>query len=103
MIQHEKAHEVSKGDPRVNGPFLDDIRAAQEEEYRERRNQDGTFKRPENQRGFDPDDRNKDAVTDEEDLDESTDSTDPDASEEKTEAESEEEVHPSEGQVTDAD
>lgn len=35
---YEKSHEVIKGDPRIDGPYLDDIRAAQEEEYRNRRN-----------------------------------------------------------------
>lgn len=38
-INHENAHERPEGlDPKVNGPFLDDIRRAQEEAYREARN-----------------------------------------------------------------
>lgn len=35
---YENAHVVQKGDPRIDGPYLDDIRAAQEEEYRRQRN-----------------------------------------------------------------
>lgn len=31
------AHQVEKGDPRVDGPYLDDIRADQERAYREAR------------------------------------------------------------------
>lgn len=31
------AHFVEKGDPQINGPFLDDIRADQERAYREGR------------------------------------------------------------------
>lgn len=31
------AHHVDKGDPKLNGPFLDDIRADQERAYRESR------------------------------------------------------------------
>lgn len=34
---YENAHEVIKGDPRTDGPYLDDIRAAQEDAYREAR------------------------------------------------------------------
>lgn len=37
MIQHNQAHAVEKGDPRVDGPYLDDIRADQERAYRESR------------------------------------------------------------------
>lgn len=37
MIEHKNAHGVDKGDPRVNGPYLDDIRADQERAYRESR------------------------------------------------------------------
>lgn len=34
----ENAHAVlDKGDPKVNGPWLDDVRAAQEESYRKAR------------------------------------------------------------------
>lgn len=35
---YHNPHEVVKGDPRVNGPYLDDILADQERAYRERRN-----------------------------------------------------------------
>lgn len=35
---YENAHEVEKGDPKTDGPYLDDLRAAQEEEYRRQRN-----------------------------------------------------------------
>lgn len=35
---YKNAHAlVDKGDPRTNGPYLDDIRAEQEAEYRNRR------------------------------------------------------------------
>lgn len=35
---HANAHElVDKGDPRVNGPYLDDVRAMEEERYRQNR------------------------------------------------------------------
>lgn len=35
---YENAHAlVDKGDPRVNGPYLDDVRQAQEDEYRKKR------------------------------------------------------------------
>lgn len=34
---YHNAHKVDKGNPKVNGPFLDDIRADQERAYRERR------------------------------------------------------------------
>lgn len=38
-IKHDKAHERPDGlDPKTNGPFLDDVREAQEEAYREARN-----------------------------------------------------------------
>jgi hypothetical protein len=33
----ENAHQVYKGDPRIDGPYLDDIMTAREEEYRNRR------------------------------------------------------------------
>lgn len=36
-MSYENAHAVTKGDPRIDGPYLDDIRAAQEEEYRRQR------------------------------------------------------------------
>lgn len=36
-VKHSKPHEVEKGDPRHNGPYLDDIRADQERAYREAR------------------------------------------------------------------
>lgn len=36
-VKHNLAHEVEKGDPRHNGPYLDDIRAEQERAYREAR------------------------------------------------------------------
>ena len=36
-VNYHKAHEVDKGDPKLNGPFLDDIRAEQERAYRERK------------------------------------------------------------------
>ena len=35
---YHNAHEVVKGDPRVDGPYLDDVRADQERAYREHRN-----------------------------------------------------------------
>lgn len=31
-------HAIDKGDPKTNGPYLDDIRAEQERAYREMRN-----------------------------------------------------------------
>lgn len=35
---HDRAHElVDKGDPKVNGPYLDDVREKQEETYRKNR------------------------------------------------------------------
>lgn len=34
---YERAHEVKKGDPKFNGPYLDDIRAEQEAAYRAQR------------------------------------------------------------------
>lgn len=35
---HNLAHELTdKGDPKVNGPYLDDVRALEEEEYRRNR------------------------------------------------------------------
>lgn len=35
---HHRAHElVDKGDPKVNGPYLDDVRAKEEETYRKNR------------------------------------------------------------------
>lgn len=34
---YENAHAVVKGDPACNGPYLDDIRAQEEKEYRARR------------------------------------------------------------------
>jgi hypothetical protein len=33
----ESAHAVQKGDPKIDGPYLDDLRAAQEDEYRRQR------------------------------------------------------------------
>lgn len=36
----ENAHAVTKGDPRIDGPYLDDLRAAQEDEYRRQRMRD---------------------------------------------------------------
>ncbi len=35
---YHDAHKVVKGDPRVDGPYLDDVRADQERAYREHRN-----------------------------------------------------------------
>jgi hypothetical protein len=38
-VTHDKAHERPADlDPKVNGPFLDDIREEQERSYRETRN-----------------------------------------------------------------
>lgn len=38
-VTHDKAHERPADlDPKVNGPFLDDIREEQERSYREQRN-----------------------------------------------------------------
>ncbi len=38
-VTHENAHERPKDlDPKVNGPFLDEIREEQEKAYREQRN-----------------------------------------------------------------
>lgn len=36
--KYHNAHEVVKGNPKVDGPYLDDIVADQERAYRERRN-----------------------------------------------------------------
>lgn len=36
-INHDKAHAVDKGNPKVDGPYLDDIRRDQERAYRARR------------------------------------------------------------------
>lgn len=40
FIKHEKAHERDENltDPKTDGPYLDDIRAAQEDAYRNARN-----------------------------------------------------------------
>ena len=35
--KYHKAHEVVKGDPRIDGPYLDDIRADEERARREAR------------------------------------------------------------------
>lgn len=35
--KYHNAHEVKKGDPKLNGPYLDDVRAEQEEAYRDAR------------------------------------------------------------------
>lgn len=37
MTNYYNAHEVKKGDPRINGPYLDDIRAQEEEMRRQAR------------------------------------------------------------------
>lgn len=53
----EPVHAVKKGDPRVNGPYLDDIRADEERAYREARNDGATITREDSVRQRDNLDR----------------------------------------------
>lgn len=37
---YDNAHEVNKGDVRVDGPYLDDVRTQQQDAYRQRRTEE---------------------------------------------------------------